>query len=426
VAETDVVESAVGQRERQRAIDRRCSMRPVTNPRRLTAAALVVLLFPILTLSQASPSIQFFMPNGTYPPREIRFEMAIDNGRIETFFSDSKGKFLLTRLWGLKPDAEYRITVLGDGTSYDTTRFSFKEYGVYYIPIYLKPLTHQPTPPAKLVDLAELDTTVPVEAKQAYDHAIALFKEGQRTEAIRGLEHAVEIYPNYFRALNDLGVIYMKVNRLEDAARMFERASKIAPRVYHPRLNLGIILTRRGKYKDAATLLETLYKENQSISEVRIALGDVLIAMNRLDEAEPHLRAALLDSKLDRGSIGNAHYQLGLLLNKKQKYESAVIELSQAVESIPSAARIHLQLGGALLQLGRLADAERELSTAYRIGGTQMGGAQLMLGQIYFMEKKYESAQRAFEQYLADVPDAPNATEVRAFITRIKTVLGRS
>ena len=114
------------------------------------------------------------------------------------------------------------------------------------------------------------------------------------------------------------------------------------------------------------------------------------------------------------------------MFNKKQKYDSAVIELSQAAQSIPNASRIHLQLGGALLQLGRLDDAQRELSDAYRLGGKQMGGAQLMLGQIYFIEKKYESAQRAFEQYLIDVPNAPNAAEVRAFIERIKTALGRS
>jgi len=401
-------------------------MRPFALQRLLAAASLVALVIPGLARAQASPSIQFFMPNGTYPPREIRFEMAIDNGRVETFFSDSKGKFLLTRLLGLKPDAEYRIKVIGDGSTYDTTTYSFKEYGVYYIPIYLNPFSRQSTPPAKLVDLAEFDANVPAEAKQAYESAIVLFREGQRAEAIRGLEHALEVYPDYFRALNDLGVIYMKMNSLDDATRMFERAAKIAPRVYHPRLNLGIILTRRGKYKEAAALLDSLYRENQSIAEVRIALGDVLIAMNRLDEAEPHLRAALLDSRLGREVAGNAHYQLGLLFNKKQKYDFAVIELSQAAQSIPNAARIHLQLGGALLQLGRLDDARTELSAAYRLGGAQMGGAQLMLGQIYFIEKKYESAQRAFEQYLTDVPNAPNAIEVRTFIERIKAALNRS
>jgi Flp pilus assembly protein TadD len=400
-------------------------MRPI-NPRRVVAALLAAFLVPVLAKAQASPSVQFFMPNGSYPPRELRFEMSMDNGRVETFFTDSKGKFLLTRALGLKPDAEYRIKIIGDGVSFDTTTFSFKEYGVYYIPIYLKPYTGPPTQPAKLVDLAEFDAGVPAEARQAYENAMRSFKEAQRDEAISGLQRALEIYPDYFRALNDLGVIYMKINRLDDAASMFERASKVAPRIYHPRLNLGIIMTRRGRYKEAVAHLQALYKENQAISEVRIALADVLIALNRLDEAEPHLRTALLDSKLDRPTNGNAHYQLGLLLNKKQKYDSAVIELSQAAESIPRSARIHLQLGGALLQLGRLDDAQRELLSAYQLGGAQMGGAQLMLGQIYFIEKKYESAQRAFEQYLADVPNAPNANEVRAFIARIKGVLGRS
>jgi len=100
--------------------------------------------------------------------------------------------------------------------------------------------------------------------------------------------------------------------------------------------------------------------------------------------------------------------------------------LNQAAQSIPSAPRIHLQLGGALLQLGRLDDAQRELSAAYRLGGAEMGGAQLMLGLIYFIEKKYESAQRAFEQFLTDVPNAPNANEIRAFIERIKTARSRN
>jgi Flp pilus assembly protein TadD len=398
-----------------------------TRPLRLMAAWLIALLLPLFAQAQAAPSIQFFMPDGSLPPRELRFIMAIDNGRIETFFTDSKGKFLLTRLLGLNPNAEYRITVSGDGTSFDTTSYSFKEYsGVYYIPIYLNPLRSPATLPAKVIDLAEFDVRVPEEAKQAYAGAIRAFTEGQSEDAIRGLERALTIYSPYFRALNDLGVIYMKLNRLDDASRMFERASRIAPRVYHPRLNLGIIQTRRGKYKEAVALLDALYKENQSVSEVRIALADALIALNRLDEAEPHLRKALLDSKLDRGAAGDAHYRLGLLLNKRQKYDAAVVELSKAAESIPDSARTRLQLGGALLQLRRLDEAERELLAAYRLGGTQMGGVQLMLGQIYFIERKYENARRAFEQYLEDVPNAPNANEVRAFIEKIKTALVRN
>jgi len=389
----------------------------------LMSASLATLILIHPALAQSAPSIQFFMPDGSLPSREVRFTMAMDNGRIETFYSDSKGRFMLTRSLGLKPDAEYRVTVVSDGTSFDTTTATFKEYGVFYITIYLKPFTPRATPPPKLVDIAELDGLVSDEAKKAYEDAMRAFKEGQRDEAILGLERALTIYPDYFRALNDLGVIYMKMDRLDDATRLFERAAKVAPRVHQPRLNLGIIQTRQGKYKEAVALLGPLYKENQSISEVGIALADALIALNRLDEAEPHLRTALLDSKLDRPTAGDAHYRLGLLLNKKQKYGAAVVELSQAAESIPNSARTRLQLGGALLQLQRFDDAERELQTAYRLGGVQMGGAQLMLGQIYYMEKKYDRALFAFEQYVRDVPDAPNAAEVKGVIEKIKAAL---
>src|SRR5258706_14654839 len=65
---------------------------------RWMVSTIVALSSVVLCNAQASPAIQFFLPDGSLPPRELRFTMAIDNGRIETFFTDSKGKFLLTRL----------------------------------------------------------------------------------------------------------------------------------------------------------------------------------------------------------------------------------------------------------------------------------------------------------------------------------------
>jgi tetratricopeptide (TPR) repeat protein len=396
---------------------------------RFAFASLLCLFLAVISYGQvggaggAPPSIQFFMPDGSLPPREIRFTMSADNGRVETFYTDSKGKFLISRLLGLRTDAEYRITVEGDGRTFDTTTTSFKEFGVYYIQVFLRPIKNPAPRPAGLVDMAEFDVLAPEDARQAYTSAMRLLKSGEHNEAIQELERAVKIFPKYFRALNDLGVLYMNFSKLDIAAHMFERAIKLGPRVYYPRLNLAIINTRRAKYPEAVTQLEQLHKENPALAEVRIALGDALMAMNRLDEAEVHLRAALTDTQLDRGAAGNAHYLLGMLLNRKQQYEEAIKELAKAEEAIPKSPRIHLQFGGALLQVGRLDEAERELLSAYRIGGKQMGGAQLMLGQIYFMGKKYESALRAFEQYLADVPQAPNAAEIQGVIKNIKGAL---
>ena len=397
---------------------------------RLFVAVLSVLLISVFSFAQAgqggaAPSIQFFMPNGAIPEREIRFTLMSDAGRIEVYFTDSRGRFIMSRILGLKTDAGYQIIVQGDGTTFGTTTATFREFGVYQVQVFLQPFRSAAVKPAAVVDLAEFDSLAPEEARQAYTEAMRLYKEGQRDKAVQGLERAIEIYPQYFRALNDLGVIYMKMSKLDLAAQTFDRAIKIAPRVYYPKLNLAKIHTRQGRYKDAVQMLDQLHKENPTLIDVRIALGDALMAMNKLDEAEPHLRAALNDAKLERETAGDVHYKLGLLLNKKQKYDEAIKELSQAVEVFPTSARSHLLLGGALLQVNRMSEAERELLAAYKIGGTQMGGAQLMLGQIYFMQKNYEGALKAFEQYLADVPKAPKQQEVEGMVVKIKAALNK-
>jgi len=404
-------------------------MRSPTHRHHLVAALLISLLVPVFAEAQAPPTIQFFMPDGSLPARQLRFSLESQDGRIvDIFFTDTKGKFLLARSQGLRPNAGYRISIESDGLTFAATTISFYHYGdgVYFVPIFLKALAPEAVKPAALVDLAELDSSVPKAALDAYNQGMRAFSEGRSDEAISEIGRALKIYPNYFRALNDSGVILLKLNRLNDAAQAFEQASKIAPRVYYPRLNLGIIKTRQAKYKQAVALLEQLHKENPSLVEIRVPLADALMAEGQLDLAEPHLRAAAADDRLDRNSSGNAHYLLGLLFNRKERFEEAITELTIAAKVIPNSARTHLQLGGALLQVKKMDDAERELLTAYRLGGAQMAGAQLLLGQIYHEQKKYESVIRAYEQYLSDLPQAPNAGELRAVINKIRVALEKN
>lgn len=380
------------------------------------------------THAQAPPTIQFFMPDGSLPARQLRFLLTSEDGRtIETYFTDTRGRFLMARSQGLRPNVGYTLSIDSDGRTFDSTTLRFYHYGdsVYYVAVFLKPLKPEAVKRAGTIDLAELDSLVPKDARDAYDQAMKAFGEKRVEDAVTGLKAAVKTYPNYFRALNDMGVILMKLNRLDEAAQAFERAGRIAPRVYYPRLNLAIIMTRQNKIKEATALLVQLHKENPTLAEVRVALGDALMAAGRLDEAEPHLRAALAEDRLDRDAKGNAHYLLGLLLNRKEEFEEAIRQLELAAKALPRAPRVHLQLGGALLQVKRLDESERELLAAYELGGPQMGAAQFLLGQVYYINKKYEKAMAAFEQYLADVPQAPNAAEVRGVIAKIKSALGQ-
>ena len=167
-------------------------------------------------------------------------------------------------------------------------------------------------------------------------------------------------------------------------------------------------------------MLEKLHKEYPTLTHIRIALADALLADNRLSDAEEHLRIALEDKKVMADKQANVLYMLGMVHNRQGKYDEAVKELTQAVKGLPRASRVHLQLGGALLVINKLDDAERELKEAYSLGGATLGGAQLLLGQLYFTQKRYDLAKQAFEQYLTDIPNAPNKAEVAKVIDQIK------
>jgi tetratricopeptide (TPR) repeat protein len=368
----------------------------------------------------APSSIQIFMPGGGLPDRPMRFELTRDDGRIETLFTDNKGKFLITG--DLVRDADYIVRVQGDGRSFASTTVTFRTFRniVTYVPIFLNPIEG-----AKRIAPAVLnaiDLKVPPEAKNSYQAAMDALAHNDTALAIENLKKALIIYPKYLRALNDLGVIYLKTGRLAEAVTTFRQAIKIDESFVYPRLNLGVTLNRMGKYGEAADTLGRLYQET-ALPLARLPYAEALSETKHLSEAETIIRAVTDDTNVSDSIRAEAHFRLGAIYNKQSRFADAVPQFETAVKLQPNMTMAHVQLGGALLQLKRTSDAERELQEGYRLGGASAGVAQFLLGETYHSQGKYELALRAFEQYLKDVPDAPNAGEVREAIDRIKAAL---
>ncbi|MDT7603310.1 MAG: protein O-mannosyl-transferase [Acidobacteriota bacterium] len=365
--------------------------------------------------------IEFFLPGGAQPTTVIRFTLIRDDGRVETLFTDTKGKYSMS--FDLVKAGNYTVTVESDRVTYDTTTSVFRILRIsdsIYQTIFLRPLKSAPVPRATVLDVSALDTNVPAEAQSAYNAGMDLIVKGQIDPGIESLKHAVTLYPQYLRAFNDLGVVYMKLNHLEEAADAFSRALQINSRFAYARLNLGITLNRQGKHAEAAKLLETLFKENPVLPAVRLNYADALYDAGRLAECGKLLRAGLEDPILTQKEKAELHYKLGRLLSREEKTTEAVKELQRAIELEPTAFNAHLLLGGNLIQLKRPEEAERSLLRAYELGGRSAGHAQLMLGQLYFGQKKYDLALNAFELYMKDVPDAQNAAQIKDVVTKLR------
>ena len=390
----------------------------------LGVTALALCLFTAApALAQSPPSsIQLFMPGGGgQPSRSIRMTLVSDQGFVDIVLTDSKGKYLMRTPRSVA--AFYTVTIETDDQTYGTTttRIRIDAGNPSETAIFLNPYVPPKSAKASVIDVSEFESNIPSSARAAYKRGMTFISEGNLEQAIKSLEEAVADYPQYVRALNDLGVMLMKLDRLPEAAERLRSAVDISKRLFHPRLNLGIVLNRQGKFQEAIDVLDPLYHEYHGVVEVNLAFAAALDGARKFADAENVYRAVMAAHKIEDKIYNLVEFKLGVLLNRAGRFREAAAELENVVTRDPSIVNAHLQLGGALMQLQRLDQAESELRRAYELGGSSAGAAQLLLGHLYYQQRRFKDAERAFEQYLTDIPTAPNATQVRTLIAALQT-----
>ena len=386
------------------------------------AALAVCVLTGSHALAQAPPSsIQLFLPGGGGTPnRTLRITLVSNTGFVDIVFTDSRGKYLLRTPRG--QSTFYTVTIESDGQTFGTTTARVRfDAGSSEIAVFLNPYVPPKSAKASVVDVSEFESNIPSSARAAYKRGMEFLSEGNLEQAINSLEQAVADYPQHVRALNDLGVILMKLDRLDEAAERLRAAVGINKRLFHPRMNLGIVLNRERKYQEAIEVLAPLYHEYHGVVEVNLAYAAALDGAGKFADAENVYRAVMAAHKIEEGIYNLAEFKLGVLLNRAGRFREAAAELENVVARDPSIVNAHLQLGGALMQLQQMDRAESALLRAYELGGSSAGAAQLLLGHLYYQQRRFKDAERAFQQYLKDIPTAPNAPQVRTLIAALQT-----
>lgn len=138
----------------------------------------------------------------------------------------------------------------------------------------------QNTPPVAITSAAATPAvatpaaaTIPVEAQQQFDKAVATLKAGQTDAATAQLQQLASNYPTFAGPLINLGLIEFQANRYESAANLFKRALERDAKSAAANNYLGMSYRYLGRFKDAEAAYKGAIAADDTYAVAHLNLG---------------------------------------------------------------------------------------------------------------------------------------------------------
>ncbi|NQV53117.1 MAG: tetratricopeptide repeat protein [Flavobacteriales bacterium] len=161
-----------------------------------------------------------------------------------------------------------------------------------------------------------------------------------RTSAIQHLRKAIEIWPEYKDAYNNLGVVYIDMGKLQEAYAVYQETHKRFPSYSKGLYNLGITTYKLGKFAEAESYFEA-YLDQSSNNDVLFLTAESEGYQSKFEEAKEHL-LLLIEREPSRA---RGPLKLGMAYGISGDQAQAEAYFNRAIRIEPRNAEAHLNLG---------------------------------------------------------------------------------
>jgi len=242
--------------------------------------------------------------------------------------------------------------------------------------------------------------------------------QGRYALAIKGLETAIRLQPDYAMGFVNLGGVYTKLGQYEKAATYLQRAAQLNSDSSPVRRRLGELYLATARYDEATRELLEALRLFPDDATLYYYLGQSLEGEGRSNDAiEAFQRAALLDI-----GFADVFYRLGLLARKEGQNEVArpalerfnhlrgigggdsevpkqVKRMRAAILNAPEGAAHHYNLGLLFVEHGYFVEAQNKFDRAIAL---RPGDLELLkqLGRDLLALKQPEAALRYLQMAL--------------------------
>lgn len=240
-------------------------------------------------------------------------------GLVDQTATDGTGQFRFASLAA----GQYVVTARADGLAARTSQIDLgRAFPRQHVILQLEPEESAfRTPRAKA---ATVDSRVPPEARREFEKGMEARRGRREDEAVRHLENAVRLHPDFKEAHLALADAHLDARRWGEAERALRRALALGPKTPETLVTLGEALRRQKKFGEAeAALIEGLRLERGSWRG-HFTLGRVYWETNEVLKAAPHVGQALkINPTFAEGHLlaGNIFVRLSMPEHAVASYE---------------------------------------------------------------------------------------------------------
>jgi len=285
---------------------------------------------------QNSPDVQnltirVVLPDGRSALQGMKVELSDGLGMpLGSMVTDQSGETHFSAL----SEGNYQVFV--SGSTIEDTSFLFplyhRERNSLQI-VQVKPRrSANGTPLAPAATVPAADLKIPGNALKEFKRGTEALAKQDWEEARKRLEKAIELYPNYVGAYNNLGVAFMNSGKAEKGRAAFEKAVAINSNYAPGYVNLARIASSEGKYPEAEDHLKKSVRLNPQNAEALFMLAQVELMNRHYDDA---IRDARAVHSLPHHDYAEVHYICAVALQASGQTAEASEEYRTFLEEHP-------------------------------------------------------------------------------------------
>ena len=196
-----------------------------------------------------------------------------------------------------------------------------------------------------------------------FKKASSAHRQGRFAQAEKGYRKVLKKRPDWGRALNALGTLFLDRNQADRAEKIFKQAVRLTPPHLSACYNLGRMKQIANDHRAAVPIYKIMLNEQPDIGEAWNNLGVAYRETGQPDGAISCFRKAVIFAP----EMAEAWNNLGVAQDESKLIGDALNSYKKAIEIQPHYTSAHLNLGISLQKQERFREAEKHYNKVLEI-----------------------------------------------------------